>query len=223
MLTRAQRKVGRIVLEVVQEHGSVLAGGAAMNEAGLIDRPTNDLDFFTNNLKAELDKIAEQVTTALVDAKVEVTVMRSSPQFLKLLVNAGRRNTFELDFGFDSFHWQPVMSTIGPRLSDKELAVNKVLAAFGRVASRDLMDLEALDKRFEWEEVFNGAREKDPGFDLEILSEMLVLNMTSAEWPATEEAAKTRAFGEHMVGDIIPRAQQPKSAHKGRKPRGYGR
>ena len=37
MLTRAQRKVARIVLELVQEHGSVLAGGAAMNEAELIE------------------------------------------------------------------------------------------------------------------------------------------------------------------------------------------
>lgn len=45
MLTRAQRQVGRIVLELVQEYGSVLAGGAAMNEAELIDRPTNDVDF----------------------------------------------------------------------------------------------------------------------------------------------------------------------------------
>lgn len=212
MLTRAQRRVGRIVLELVQEHGSVLAGGAAMNEAELIDRPTDDLDFFTNNLKAELIKIGEQVTEALVDAGMDVTVVRSSPHFVKLLVNAGRRNTFELDFGFDAFHWQPVMGSIGPRLSDKELAVNKVLAAFGRVASRDLMDLEALDKRFEWGELFSGAKEKDPGFDLEILSEMLVLNVASGEWRTSDEAGKTRAFGEHMVREIIPREQQSESA-----------
>ncbi len=223
MLTRAQRQVGRIVLELVQEYGSVLAGGAAMNEAELIDRPTNDLDFFTNNLKVELSEITKQVITALVDAGVEVTVMRSSPQFVKLLVNAGRRNTFELDFGFDAFQWQPVMGTIGPRLADKELAVNKVLAAFGRVARRDLMDLQALDKRFEWEDLFSGAKEKDPGFDLGILAEMLVLNINSGEWPATEEADKTRAFGRHMIQDILPLFQQPGAARKGRKPGGYGK
>jgi len=223
MLTRAQRRVGRIVLELVQGYGSVLAGGAAMNEAGLIDRPTNDLDFFTNNLKVELSEITAQVTTALADAGVEVTVMRSSPQFVRLLVNAGRRNTFELDFGFDAFQWQPVMGSIGPRLSDKELAVNKVLAAFGRVVPRDLMDLEALDKRFQWEELFSGAKEKDPGFDLGVLAEMLTLNINSDEWPATEEAERTRAFGKHVIQDIIPMFQQPEAAPKRRKPRGFGK
>jgi len=223
MLTRAQRKVGRIVLELVQEYGSVLAGGAAMNEAELIDRPTNDLDFFTNNLEVELSEITKQVITALVDVGVEVTVMRSSPQFVKLLVNAGRRNTFELDFGFDAFQWQPVMGTIGPRLSDKELAVNKVLAAFGRVAPRDLMDLEALDKRFEWADLFSEAGEKDPGFDLDVLSEMLVLNIESDEWPTSDEAEATRAFGQHMIQEIIPQAQQSESANKSWKPRGFGK
>lgn len=223
MLTRSQRQVGRIVLELVQEYGSVLAGGAAMNEAGLIDRPTNDLDFFTNNLKVELNEITKQVIPALVDVGVEVTVMRSSPQFVKLLVNSGRRNTFELDFGFDAFQWKPVMGTIGPRLSDKELAVNKVLAAFGRVAKRDLMDLEALDKRFDWGELFSGAKEKDPGFGLVVLAEMLTLNINSGEWPTTEEAESTRAFGQHMIQEIIPQAQRSESASKSRKPRGYER
>ncbi len=33
MLTRAQRKVGHIVLELVEEYGNVLVGGAAMNLA----------------------------------------------------------------------------------------------------------------------------------------------------------------------------------------------
>jgi len=223
MLTRAQRKVGRLVLELIQEHGSVLARGAAMNEAELIDRPTNGLDFFTGNLKADLEKISERVTAALAEAGMDVTAVRSSPQFVKLLVNAGRRNTFELDFGFDGFQWQPVMGSIGARLSDKELAVNKVLAAFGRVASRDLMDLEALDKRFDWGELFSGARAKDPGFDLEVLSEMLVLNIRSDEWPATDEAEKTRAFGEYMIREIIPQAQQSESEFKRRELPEFGK
>lgn len=206
MLTRAQRKAAKIVLGVIEGSGTVLAGGAAMNEAKLIDRPTKDLDFFTNNLKANLIEISELATKALREAGMEVTIVRSGPQFVKLRVDAGRRNTFELDFGFDNFQWATVMGNLGPRLSDQELAVNKVLAAFGQTMPRDLMDLEALDTHFEWQDLFEKARDKDSGFDLEVLEEMIRHSMATPDmlWPTSSDPAHTRTFGEKLIREIVP-------------------
>ena len=76
-------------------------------------------------------EIFEVATKALREAGLEATIVRSGSQFVKLRVDAGRRNTFELEFCFDNFQWATVMGNLGPRLSDQELAVNKVLAAFG--------------------------------------------------------------------------------------------
>jgi hypothetical protein len=57
-------------------------------------------------------------------------------------------------------------------LTSKELAVDKVLAVFGRSEARDFVDLYALEHFFRLEDLFVLAAEKDRGFDLGIFAEM---------------------------------------------------
>lgn len=204
MLTRAQRKAGKAILDAICEYGAVLAGGAAMNEAHLINRPTTDLDFFTNDLKAELRNIASLAADALAEIGMETTLVQSSPHFVKLYVDAGKRSSFEVEFGFDSIEYETVVGAIGPRLCDKELAVNKILAAFGRIAPRDIMDLASLDGHFDWAQLFDGAKAKDGGFNLDTLSEMLAMNLASKEWRNYANVDDARAFGQTMIDKIIP-------------------
>jgi len=58
-------------------------------------------------------------------------------------------------------------------LSGEELAINKVLAVFGRAEARDFVDLSVLAKRYGLESLMGRAVEKDPGFDPQIFRQML--------------------------------------------------
>jgi len=57
-------------------------------------------------------------------------------------------------------------------LASKELAVDKVLAVFGRAEARDFVDLYALEQFFKLEDLFAFAAEKDRGFDLAVFADM---------------------------------------------------
>jgi hypothetical protein len=54
----------------------------------------------------------------------------------------------------------------------KELAVDKVLAVYGRAEARDSVDLFALEQYFKLEDLFGFAAEKDRGFDLRVFADM---------------------------------------------------
>ena len=60
-----------------------------------------------------------------------------------------------------------------PILNSTELAVDKVLAIFGRAEARDFVDLAAVVDQHGLESLFRLAVEKDPGFSIDVYSEML--------------------------------------------------
>lgn len=60
-----------------------------------------------------------------------------------------------------------------PVLSSTELAVDKVLAIFGRAEARDFLGLAAVVTNYGLEALFRLAAEKDRGFSIDVFSEML--------------------------------------------------
>ena len=58
-------------------------------------------------------------------------------------------------------------------MAGEELAINKVLAVFGRAEARDFVDLSVLTKRYGLEQLMRRALEKDPGFDPQVFKNML--------------------------------------------------
>lgn len=58
-------------------------------------------------------------------------------------------------------------------LSGEELAVDKVLAAFGRAEARDFVDLMAVEPRYGLDRLCRLAVEKDRGFTPRLFAEML--------------------------------------------------
>jgi predicted nucleotidyltransferase component of viral defense system len=58
-------------------------------------------------------------------------------------------------------------------LSGEELAVDKLLALFGRAEARDFADLLAVVARYGPDRLLDLAKEKDRGFDAEVFAEML--------------------------------------------------
>ncbi len=58
-------------------------------------------------------------------------------------------------------------------MSGEELAVDKVLAVFGRAEARDFVDLLAIEPRYGLDRLCRLAADKDRGFDPGVFADML--------------------------------------------------
>lgn len=207
-LTDAQRRAASIVLQTLEDDGFVLAGGAALVASGISVRPTRDIDVFTPR-PVDVAAAAARVENALNAAGFDAVVRRADGEFATLVVSAGRRRSrFTVDLGRDSIEWPPVDTSLGPTLSLRELAANKVLALFGRIETRDLSDLHALAAHVEIDGALNDALTKDAGFDPTVLAEMVqrVIDSPDSEWPAGADVAAVRRFGRALVTSLRPPA-----------------
>ena len=171
MLTPLQRRVAEIVAGLAEADGFALAGGAALIVRGEVDRRTRDLDFFGLSTEA-VDGLVPAVERALAAASLGVDRVQASPGFARLIVSSGEERT-ELDLGADARLFPVEPGDPAPTLSSEELAVDKVLAIFGRAEARDFADLMALAPRYGLEHLFTLAAENDRGFDVAVFVEML--------------------------------------------------
>jgi hypothetical protein len=162
MLSPFQVSVQKAVAHAIEGSDFALAGGAALISQGVVHRSTDDLDFFSTK-NSEVTKYVPKVITALNDFGYSVEIIQMCPHFVRMRATLGD-NELELDFGADARLFRPQQGEFSPVLSTKELAVDKVLAVFGRAAARDFVDLAALTQYFEIEELFTLAKEKDRGF-----------------------------------------------------------
>jgi Nucleotidyl transferase AbiEii toxin, Type IV TA system len=171
VLTQLQLQIASIVGNLPEADQFALAGGAALIARGDIDRLTRDLDFFGPSA-ADVNRVVPVVERALGDAGLSVRRVRESPGFYRLEVMQADEVT-EVDFGSD-FRLLPIeQGPIGPTLAGEELAINKVLAVFGRAEARDFADLSVLTKRYGLEHLLQRAADKDPGFDRQVFTQML--------------------------------------------------
>jgi Nucleotidyl transferase AbiEii toxin, Type IV TA system len=197
-LTRLQRRIARTVLRIGAPDGFHLAGGAALVAFRLIRRPTRDIDVLTA-LDTGVPAVARRVAHALRDDGLDVVVIANSPAFVRLEVIAedARRGRFGVDLGRDRITWPGTTTSLGPTLSPRELAANKVLALAGRVQPRDLADVTALVEHVRLDDMLADAKLKDPGFMTRSLAEMvrMVVARPDAQWPVGVDVAAVRAFG----------------------------
>jgi len=204
-LTREQRRVAAILLATLGDLGFCLAGGAALIATGLSNRPTRDIDAFTDH-DLDLRSAADRAVSALAAAGFEVVVERADESFVTLLVTTPgrRRSQFRIDLGRDHIAWPPVNTALGRTLSPRELAANKVLALFGRVQPRDLVDVARLVERIPLATMLADAASKDSGLDPIVLAEMvqLVMARPEPEWPPDTDVDQMREFGRSLVAEL---------------------
>jgi predicted nucleotidyltransferase component of viral defense system len=98
--------------------------------------------------------------------------VQESPGFARLVVESDEEQT-ELDLGTDARLFPAEPYEPAPVLSGEELAVDKVLAVFGRAEARDFMDLMAIEPRYGLDRLCQLAAEKDRGFLLGVFADML--------------------------------------------------
>ena len=170
MLSPLQEQVAAIIAGLDEADGFALAGGAALIARGEVQRQTRDLDFFGLTPDA-VDRLVPAVDRALHDAGLVVRHVQENHGFARLIVESGDDRT-ELDLGADARLFPVEPGRPAPTLSGEELAVDKVLAVFGRAEARDFVDLAAIEERYGLDRLFELAAEKDRGFTPEMFAAM---------------------------------------------------
>jgi len=130
---------------------------------GLVTRPTADVDLFSPD-KDDIPRLHRDLVAALTADGLAVHVDLESEDFVRLGVEETDGGRLEVEIAWDARLFPPVRMSIGPVLSEAELAADKALALFGRAYARDLVDVAALVTRLGAERVLELASTKDDGF-----------------------------------------------------------
>ena len=171
MLSPLQERVAEIIAGLDEAKDFALAGGGALIVRGDIQRQTRDLDFFGLTADA-VDQLVPAADRALKAGGLTVRHIQESHGFARLIVECGEDRT-ELDFGTDARLFPVEPGSPAPLLSGEELAVDKVLAVFGRAEARDFADLMAVESRYGLDRLCQLAAEKDRGFLPSVFADML--------------------------------------------------
>lgn len=196
-LTQLQVATLRLFFALPESRGFVLAGGGALIAQHLIDRPTDDLDFFTSPHHATVADAAEALSRAATECGWEVSVIQQVSTFCRMHFT-GLEDELLIDLAMDAPPRLPTVATaVGPAFDPLELAGQKLLALFGRAEPRDFADVHVLARRFGRPELLARAAEIDPGFDPLILASMMRMldRLDDDELPVERgAAAQLRAF-----------------------------
>ena len=203
-LSRSQRRIVADVMAVVEPDGFVISGGIALIAAGLSSRPTQHLDALSPTCD-DVALVAERLVDRLRGSDHLVDVHRSDATFARMTVSTGkyRRTVSVVELRRDLQLFAAVPNALGPMLSIREMAADKMLAAFGRREPRDLVDLSSLAEATSLRQAVVDARAKDPGFGRDPFVEMVARTMLVRDdlWPEGSEPEVIREFARYVLLD----------------------
>jgi hypothetical protein len=150
----------------------VLAGGAALLVHGISKRPTQDLDFFTNNPNYAIEDGLNSLINLSDQQGWSVEIVRSENSFRRVIIHGD--DSLLVDLARDSaLILRPVPTHVGLVVAPEELAGRKILALFDRALARDFIDVYVLATHFSLDSMVAMAQIIDLGFDPVALSETL--------------------------------------------------
>lgn len=168
-------ELARLGLAAVGRYGFALAGGYALAAHGLLDRPSEDVDLFTNRLEpAEFTRAVHAILAAYEEAGHAVEITKRADLFARLLV--GVDDPVRVELAYDWRGSGPAMLDIGPVLDRDDAVASKVLALWGRGQTRDYIDVHAAlaSGAYTEAELIDLARRADDGFDTATFARVLV-------------------------------------------------
>jgi hypothetical protein len=167
-------EVARVALGAAGAYGFALGGGLGLLAHGLVDRPTEDIDLFTDTDGAAA-RAAEDVRGALELAGFTVEVENADNALSEIfdgfeldmvefvVLRDGRSVVLSLG-RLDRGH-SPVTMDLGPVLHLDDLVASKVAALINRREVRDYVDVAAAMERYSLSQLLAMARMCDPGLD----------------------------------------------------------
>ena len=153
-----------------------LGGGTALAEFYLQHRISQDLDLFTLDQRLDFGFVSAEINKIARNLGFKTKHRVSSATFLQYIFQSKKRS-LKVDVVKDvPIQFGKVKKIKGIWVSSLEnIAVNKLLAIFGRTDAKDFIDLYFLlkKKKFSFEELFKKAKKKDSGLNEFYLANML--------------------------------------------------
>ncbi|WP_328384373.1 nucleotidyl transferase AbiEii/AbiGii toxin family protein (plasmid) [Micromonospora zamorensis] len=166
-----QLEVTRIALAAARQHGFALAGGQALIAHGIGDRPTQDIDLFSD-ISGSVTAAARLVRDTLIEEGLDVETVPDPTELDGVFY--GFENDmaeFEVRRGDQIVRLQlvrfarttsPVVLDIGPVLHLDDVIGTKVAAMVTRAQPRDYIDVAAILDRYSREDLIAVGRRADP-------------------------------------------------------------
>ncbi len=153
-----QREVATIALRTAARHGFALAGGNALIAHGIIDRPTDDVDLFSDQetaVAAAADAVEGALRAAGFEAErrdqaggLEDVFYGLGDGLAEWVITAPGGEQTMLQMAYFDRTRGPVTMDVGPVLDLEDLAGSKVCALASRVEPRDYVDTAAALQRY---------------------------------------------------------------------------
>jgi hypothetical protein len=167
--------LARIGLDAAERYGFALAGGYAVQAAGFLQRPSEDIDLFTVwERRGEFEAAAGAIVAAYRAAGLRVDAERRHDTFTRLTVSDGVQ-TAKVELGVDLRANDPVHIAIGPVLHPDDAVANKMGALYERALARDFIDIDAVlgSGRYDTVALLALAERSDITFDRRLFADAL--------------------------------------------------
>ena len=172
-LSELQREVATIALRTAARNGFALAGGNALIAHGIIDRPTDDVDLFSNE-ETGVAAAADAVESALVEAGflaerrdrmagLEDIFEGMGEGLAEWIITAPSGQQTMLQMAYFDRTRGPVTMDVGPVLDLEDVAAGKAVALVSRAEPRDYVDTAAALERYTVDQLIDMAKRLDPG------------------------------------------------------------
>lgn len=154
------------ILQLIQdmEVPFYLTGGTALSRCYLNHRYSDDLDFFVNahpNFKADCNKVIKLLKNV---PRWDLEIGTVADTFVRLLLEK-EDTLLKVDFVNDvAFHWGDLgKCSVYHRVDNWRNILSNKLCALSRRDVKDLVDIVFIARRyrFNWEELFRDAKQKD--------------------------------------------------------------
>jgi hypothetical protein len=167
--------LARIGLAATERYGFALAGGYAVQAAGFLKRPTEDVDLFTAwERREEFETAVRAVVEAYAAAGLTVQAERRHDTFTRLTVSDGGQ-TAKVELGVDMRAHEPVRTSIGAVLHPEDAVANKMRALYERGHACDFIDIDAVLRsgRYNRSTLLRLAERSDITFDRGVFADAL--------------------------------------------------
>jgi Nucleotidyl transferase AbiEii toxin, Type IV TA system len=174
-LDALHRQVAVIALRAAAEHGFALGGGNALIQHGVISRPTQDVDLFTDHetgvtaaagaVEAALRKAGFQVERQDETAGLAEIFPGMGEGLAEWLITAPDGDQMALQLAYFDRTREPVVMDVGPVLDLEDVVGGKVCALASRAYERDYLDTAAALERYSPADLIGFARRLDPGLE----------------------------------------------------------
>jgi hypothetical protein len=172
-LDELHREVAAIALRAARRHGFALGGGGALIAHGIIDRPTEDVDLFTdrdNGVTSAAGAVEAALRAAGFEAERQDKTAGLADIFYGMgdglaewIVTAPGGRQMMLQMAYFDRDRRPVAMDVGPVLDLADVVGSKVCALASRVEPRDYVDTAAALERYTVAQLIALAKQLDPG------------------------------------------------------------